>query len=98
MSEIHKTVYERFGVVCGPGWVKLIEPLMVECQERGVTILQVKEKFGGLRFYVDAAPADLHDKIEAAEAESLRTCELCGEAGVTRNIKGWLRTVCEQCL
>ena len=51
-----KTSYELFGVECGPGWRKLIEPIIDACEKEGVAIYQIKEKMGGLRFYTGAAP------------------------------------------
>lgn len=91
-----KTCYELFGVECGPGWRGLIEPLVAECQARGVAVLQIKEKFGTLRFYAGGAPEDLYAKIEAAERASAATCEDCGEPGRLRT-GGWLRTLCDAC-
>lgn len=54
---------------------------------------QVKEKFGGLRFYVDnATPA--HDQlIRFAEMMASRTCEDCGAPGQAYPF-GWVRTLC----
>ena len=56
--------------------------------------VQVKEKFGGLRFYVQAA-TDAHYKyITFAESMSYRTCEECGAPGKTYT-DGWHRTMCD---
>lgn len=62
----------------GPGWKKLVDPLKEVCKLTNTKILQVKEKFGGLRFYVDAAPEWLYDLICLAEGASTKTCEDCG--------------------
>ena len=42
-------------------------------------VQQVKEKFGGLRFYISAAPQEVHNMIHKAEAESYTICEHCGK-------------------
>jgi hypothetical protein len=56
--------------------------------------VQVKEKFGGLRFYVQAA-TDAHYKyITFAESMSYRTCEECGAPGKTYT-DGWHTTLCD---
>ena len=56
--------------------------------------VQVKEKFGGLRFYVQAA-TDAHYKyITFAESMSYHTCESCGAPGKTYT-DGWHRTLCD---
>ena len=55
---------------------------------------QVKEKFGGLRFYVQAATTKHHDYIDFAESMSYRTCESCGAPGKTYT-DGWHVTLCD---
>jgi hypothetical protein len=78
----------------GPGWKPLVEPLIAQCQEEGTPILQVKEKFGGLRFYTGGGSAKLAAMIAAAETVSMRTCEECGKPGRTVAPQGWVRTLC----
>lgn len=80
---------------CGPGWKKLIDPLVDYCRENNVKITQIKEKFGGLRFYTGAAPDEFHAMVHKAEEESFHTCEECGEPGERRG-KTWLKTTCER--
>lgn len=79
----------------GAGWAEIVGNLVDLCEKHGVEILQVKEKFGGLRFYVGSAPDLVHDAIEEAEDQSVRVCEVCGEPGQTINRQGWLMTRCE---
>jgi len=55
---------------------------------------QVKEKFGGLRFYVQAATDKHYNFISFAESMSYRTCEECGAPGKTYT-DGWHRTMCD---
>ena len=83
---------EYLGV--GEGWRKLVEPLIDLCKAEGVDILQIKEKFGGLRFYVGAAGDEVYNAIDAAEAASFSICEECGAPGKPANMGGWVRTVC----
>ena len=56
--------------------------------------VQVKEKFGGLRFYVQAATDKHYQFISFAEVMSYRTCEECGAPGKTYT-DGWHRTMCD---
>jgi hypothetical protein len=56
--------------------------------------VQVKEKFGGLRFYVQAATKEHYNYISFAESMSYRTCESCGADGKTYT-DGWHRTLCD---
>ena len=57
---------------------------------------QVKEKFGGLRFYVDNSDDYVRGVIAMAESMSYRTCEDCGAPG-KQSGKGWIKTVCDTC-
>jgi hypothetical protein len=80
---------------CGLGWASLIDPLIERCKAEGVQIRQIKEKFGTLRFYVDAnASAELEAAIDAAEKASASICELCGAPGQLRE-GNWLKTRCD---
>jgi hypothetical protein len=81
---------------CGQGWDKIIDPLILLCQENDVDILQIKEKFGRLRFYVSNSTPEVDLAIEAAEVLSAKTCEECGEPGKVRSSGTWLKTVCEK--
>jgi hypothetical protein len=56
--------------------------------------VQVKEKFGGLRFYVHAATDKHYQYISFAESMSYRTCEECGAPGKTYT-DGWHTTLCD---
>ena len=60
------------------------------------SIAQIKEKFGGLRFYVDGASEEQHNYIEFAESMAARTCEECGSPGKIRN-NSWMKCLCNKC-
>lgn len=68
-------------------WEKIPEPIPQ------VVAVQVKEKFGGLRFYVDGGDEVTHAYITMAESMSGVTCEACGAPGKTGG-RGWIRTLC----
>lgn len=55
--------------------------------------VQVKEKFGGLRFYANNCTEDQYLVIAALEDMSLKTCEVCGDRGKQRT-GGWITTLC----
>lgn len=65
------------------GWVPMVERLVARLIKLGWNrrLAQVKEKFGGLRFYVDDASDEVHAAIDRAERHSYRTCEVCGARG-----------------
>ena len=58
--------------------------------------VQVKEKFGGLRFYYSGGDEYIDGLVAMAEAMSCVTCERCGEVG-KQNQKGWIETLCYDC-
>lgn len=59
-----------------------------------VIIGQIKEKFGGLRFYYDGGDEFIRGAVRMAEYEASRTCEVCGAPGKRRD-GGWIRTLCD---
>lgn len=60
-----------------------------------VRVLQIKEKFGGLRFYYEGGDDRVDGMVRMAEAWAARTCEECGAPGQTRP-GGWVRTLCDE--
>ncbi|RKZ95623.1 MAG: hypothetical protein DRQ40_03190 [Gammaproteobacteria bacterium] len=99
-----------FGFCCGEGWFILInelsqqvEAIAVDMKNRGCLenelpiVVQVKEKFGGLRFYMRHQNDEISSLIEEAEAKSYRICERCGLLGKLMKDDGWYRTECVSC-
>lgn len=58
-----------------------------------VVAVQVKEKFGGLRFYYSGGDDTIRGAVRMAEAMSYDTCEVCGAPGKPTK-SGWVRTLC----
>jgi hypothetical protein len=84
---------------CGPGWNALIDKLIAKCDAVGARVMQIKEKFGALRFYYDPPESGWDDALEEivdrAEDESRGICEICGAPGILmRNPRYWVKTVC----
>jgi len=89
-----------YGFACGNGWFDIIWDLS-ELLEGKCKAVQVKEKFGTLRFYVSYNKGLSKQEIENMNvyirhfgAVSGFTCELCGEFGKIRKDIGWIRTLC----
>lgn len=80
-----------------PGWSGIIKTLIPDLFALGWDgeVDQVKEKFGGLRFYIGSGSNEIFDRIAQAENDSNRTCEVCGAPGVSRR-GGWIRTLCDE--
>lgn len=86
-----------WGFDVGDGWFNIIYNLSEKLsKEEGTYALQVKEKFGGLRFYISSGSDEDFDTIDKAENESYRTCELCGKEGRRRR-GGWIKVLCDEC-
>ena len=80
------------------GWYPLIKNLIDELITLGwdKQVTQVKEKFGGLRFYINGGSDEIYNKITEAEKLSHETCELCGEKGELRTKIRWFTTLCDE--
>jgi hypothetical protein len=61
---------------------------------RQVKVLQVKEKFGTLRFYYEGGDKYVSGLVAMAETMSGVTCEKCGNVGKIRN-NGYIQTLCD---
>jgi len=95
-----------WGFACGDGWFNILDQLMDNIQhhidwknKKGpvvaqVTLDQVKEKFGTLRFYYSGGDDYISGMVAMAEAMSGVTCEECGSPG-KRVGSGWVTTLCE---
>lgn len=74
---------------------KLLDWCMPEKDSR-LLIVQLKEKFAGLRCYTVNYTDEALQFIAEAEEKSFTTCEKCGYPGKTYTIGYWLTTLCEQ--
>lgn len=91
------------------GWYELLKNLIDELIAAGwdKKVSQVKEKLGGLRFYIPSGkavgdewveiktPQNIRDIIRKYENLSYYTCEKCGKEGVLRS-GSWIRTLCDE--
>ena len=95
-----------WGFECGDGWYNIINTLCANIQNHidwknkkeivvpQVIVDQVKEKFGGLRFYYEGGDDVIDGMVRMAEGMSEVTCEICGKPGESQG-SGWIRTLCE---
>lgn len=93
-----------FGFECGDGWLPILEDLFAKFDEivrrdklEDFQVVQVKEKFGGLRVYVEGGNDEIYELINEAESRAISTCEVCGYAGETHEIDNWYTTLCDCC-
>jgi len=99
-----------WGIACGDGWYNILDTLCCQIQNHlkynlkkdadpelvNVEAVQVKEKYGGLRFYYSGGDEHISGLVRMAEGLSMRTCEECGSPG-DQNKVGWVRTLCKSC-
>lgn len=98
----------EFGIECGKGWYWLLDNLMSEIttylkdnEHRDIPLVrvtQIKEKFGGLRFYYDGGDDYVHGMVWLAEGLSYKICETCGSTEEVSQTGGWIKTICKKCL
>lgn len=89
------------------GWYEIVRNTLTQIaavQDNHFKVLQIKEKFGGLRIYGSYAVGlgkQISPLLDAAETESYKVCEDCGtkEKVTTEPLKGghWILTLCEGC-
>jgi hypothetical protein len=101
----HGGTYTPGSPECDEGWRELLERACVRIQAAVIadggtfSALQIKEKYGTLRFYWTGrlskeAEHGIEDAVALAEARSACTCEVCGNPGVLHSRGGWLATAC----
>ena len=83
-----------YGDAITQGEIDLRKQIMEEEASKVPVAVQVKEKFGGLRFYVNGSTDKHWSYINFAESMSYRTCEDCGAPGKTYT-DGWHTTLCD---
>jgi len=99
LNEPGREPISMFGIEVGDGWFSLIDEMCSQLEKlatEDVYFVQIKEKFGGLRAYLNWQTEAMDEAIRQAECESERTCEACGKPG-TQNGGGWISTLCEDC-
>jgi hypothetical protein len=97
------------GFAIADGWEQLFRQLLAEIEAERlklppeeaakVKLAQVKEKWAGLRVYVEHANSPIRDVLDRAEQLSFNVCEACGATGegVHPCGGGWIKTLCPTC-
>jgi hypothetical protein len=104
--------YESYGhgLGIGLGWYGIIKDIVETIKEEDdrvnlennsehiTKVTQIKEKWGGLRFYCTGTTDKGWSVIEKAEKESYEVCENCGsKTDVGCYSDGWISTKCKPC-
>lgn len=97
LVEKHPDILGEASVSIADGWIPLVDRLCDKLRDTGgAKATQVKEKFGGLRFYASVQDEAQWALIDAAEEESRNLCEDCGAFGTLREDRYWMRTLCDE--
>ena len=112
MHKYHDRIHYKFsnrnplalyGISVDDGWMPLIEKCAEEIVaiDEDIRFFQIKEKFGGLRFYTDNGNKEkweaIREVISKYERESVTVCEVCGEPGtIGKGSRMWIKTLCDK--
>lgn len=102
LDNFHPDFVPAFWV--GPGWMPLIFDLHQQLIhfDSFYVIYQIKEKFGGLRYYAEPVDQKYSQSfisiIGEAEAKSLSACEICSKFAQTKKTNLIYRTLCDNCV
>ena len=77
------------------GWANLVREAF-ENKPENIKIVQVKEKFGGLRIYTDYHIEEFENLLQDIERRSFTICDVCGKPGTPRAKGFWIRTTCDE--
>lgn len=95
-----------WGIDTGDGWYQIIDDLCAKIQEHvtkmkkthrkfSIEATQVKEKMGGLRFYLNYSDDYIDNLVEEATKKSYKTCDVCGADGHCASYRRWYMTLCK---
>lgn len=85
----------------GIGWIQLVREFVAEAlpHDPSLAVLEMKEKWGGLRIWTDTPVVAARLAKGRAEIKSGMTCEVCGEEGELRRPPrgqyAWWRCLCD---
>lgn len=103
LIELFPSLLGNIWFECGLGWLDLIYNLCIKIAEiigrdtLNIEASQVKEKYGGLCFYMSETIDEIDCLIEYAENRSLTICEVCGSQQGKLFNDGWYMVRCPDC-
>ena len=92
--ELFKSYLQGRAIEVGKGWRGIVERVLAAIDGQ-TELIQIKEKFGGLRVYVRGGNEAVEEAIEQAEMEALYTCDVCGKDG-RLGFDGFIAVRCDE--
>lgn len=99
-----KIFSECFSLGVPEHWESIVDELCTDLQEyadksgRQAQCVQVKEKFGSLRFYLVSEDDEMDNMIRVATTKSREVCIKCGSTeNITPSTSGWISYTCDNC-
>jgi hypothetical protein len=96
-----------WGFECDSGWFSIIDNLCFKLnkiietvpkeEQENYYVLQCKEKFGTLRYYMSCETEEMSKVIQETEDLSASICEFCGNPGTLDTSQYWVKTLCPTC-
>lgn len=89
----------RISIDVPDGWERIVTDLCSKIEDHvksggePVRVLQIKEKFAGLRFYYGGGDERVAELISDAEDLAEKTCQISGEPGRYRTLGGLMITL-----
>jgi hypothetical protein len=103
-SHVNEEYYYGPYIECDDGWFQIILDASIEIEkivsgktldeQEDTEVIQIKEKFGTLRYYMNHYDDKISKIIAEAENKSAVTCEKCGNPGAIGRIGRWYSTRC----
>lgn len=96
------------GISCGEGWEPIVRWLSAgierlieqepEDEREFYRCIEVRERFGGLEFYMNDATPEMARLVRVAVSQSFSMCEFCGNPGALRQDgRRGAKTLCDSC-
>lgn len=96
-------IYKDWELVVPDGWKPLFKQFCKDIKKKAkklnvknFTLLDVKEKYGGLRVIPSPYLTDFNELVNKLEQDTYNTCYICGKHA-SYYTKGYILPICHEC-
>lgn len=101
IEEFPELFSEAFDANVPEGWYEIARQCCdgIVRIDPAARVYQLKEKFGGIRMYMNAVSPPVHTMTDALEHQSFHTCQECGNQPASPHSTNnyWVKTLCDGC-